>query len=258
MQARREQATIKPYMIGLAGWVHDREGTVLDGVFYPGEDGQPMGESGLHGDEIIRVYQTVDDYFAADPRVFVTRDMLLYYQEGNPNAVVVPDVMVTLGIDKLPVRTSYFVWLEEKAPDVVVEIASRSTRTLDHREKRQIYARIGVAEYVLYDPAPTGGRPPLVLLRLRGDGYQPVAPDGEGLVRSERLQMALRIEGGRLRLYDARTGAMLRSPVERTLAAERRADAAELRAEALDQALATERARVAELEWQLREARGQA
>jgi hypothetical protein len=141
--------------------------------------------------------------------------------------------------------------LEGRPPDVVIEISSISTRARDHREKRAIYAGLGVAEYILYDPVPAARRSPLTLLRLDGDAYAPVRPEADGSVASGRLGLRLRIVDGRLRFYDAGTGAQLRSKAERT-------DEAESALAAVQSRLAALEARLAELERRQREGRGRA
>ncbi len=65
------------------------------------------------------------------------------------NTVVQPDVLVILKahLDRL---TDMGV---TGAPDLVVEVASPATATYDRREKYDAYARAGVPEYWLVDPA---------------------------------------------------------------------------------------------------------
>jgi len=50
-------------------------------------------------------------------------------------------------------RRSYKTWLEEdKTPDFVLEITSKTTRSKDQGAKKGIYAFWGVREYFQYDP----------------------------------------------------------------------------------------------------------
>ena len=73
-------------------------------------------------------------------------------------------------------------WNEPKAPDFVMEITSRRTRSQDQGPKRGTYAFLGVQEYVQYDPTSDYLRPPLRGLSLVGDNYElmptTVSPDG--------------------------------------------------------------------------------
>jgi len=218
-------------------------------VHYPERDGRPMGETETHIREIMRLIQTLDGVFADRPDVYVGGDLLVYYEEGNPRAVVVPDVFVVLGAPKVPWRRIYKLWEEGLPPTFVIEVTSPSTRREDMARKRTLYARLGVSEYVLYDPLDEYLRPPLQGYRLVDGDYRAMETGRDGALLSGALNMRLMLVDGRLRLFDRQSGAMFLSAAERTDAATQRADAeAAARREA-------ER-RVAELEALLRE-RGQ-
>ncbi len=69
---------------------------------------------------------------------------------------VVPDFMLSLGVEPRPVSAkkadrSYMVWVYGKPPDLVIEIVSnREGGELDR--KLEIYAKVRVTYYVVYDP----------------------------------------------------------------------------------------------------------
>ena len=237
-------------------------------VEYPSGDGKPMAENDaqltamLYGIGALRVYyQDRDD-------VYVSGDLLMYYEEGNTRVSVAPDVFVVLGVEDR-VRMNYKVWEEGKAPDFVLEVASKSTWREDLGPKREIYARLGVKEYWVYDPTGEYYAPVLQGLRLAGGGYvrqlAVASPDGALTLTSETLGLELRVQGAEMRFRDPATGETIPSHVEadagrREEAAARRKEAAarreaEIRAEAA--AVRAEReaaarraaeARVAELE----------
>ena len=71
-----------------------------------------------------------------------------------------PDVFVVVGASSHE-RRSYLLWQEPKGPDWVLEITSRSTRAEDQGHKRELYRRLGVAEYWQYDPTGDSLRPAL-------------------------------------------------------------------------------------------------
>ncbi len=69
--------------------------------------------------------------------------------ELAPNNVVQPDVLVILQEHLDRVKDSRIIG----NPDLVVEVASPSTAIFDRREKCDLYARAGVPEYWIADPA---------------------------------------------------------------------------------------------------------
>ena len=75
-------------------------------VDYPTSDGKPMGETDLHRQDMIDVIEVLEDYFAADPRVYVSGNLLLFYERGNRRKHISPDAFVVRGVPKLPRRDS--------------------------------------------------------------------------------------------------------------------------------------------------------
>lgn len=200
-------------------------------VYYPESDGEPMAETDVHLNTLIYLREALRDHFRDDPQVYVAGNLFLYYEEGDIRQVVAPDVFVVKGVPKGDRRT-YLLWEEEnKGPQVVFEVTSRSTRKEDLGPKKGTYEMLRVREYFLFDPLGEYLEPPLVGYWLEEDVYRRVA--GERLV-SEVLELELRVEGSRLWLYDLETGEKLLSPLEAQAArreAEARAEAAEARAE---------------------------
>lgn len=210
-------------------------------IYYPASDGKPMGETELHVLELLRLLATLRDHFAGHPDVYVGGDLILYYEEGNPRRSVVPDLFVALGVPKEPHRPIYKLWEEHIPPTCVIEITSRSTRSKDERDKPELYARLGVSEYFLYDPLAEYLTPSLQGLRLVRGVYSRIAPRPDGSLASVSLGLALRLTGNRLHLFDTATGARLLDPSEQAAAARQQAAIAEQRAE-------TERRRAEEQE----------
>ncbi len=200
-------------------------------VEYPTTDGKPMAETDLHRSEMTDTIQTLEDRFADGPRVYVSGNLLLYYEEGNPRKHVAPDVLLTIGIDKEPRRDYYLVWREGKAPDFVAEITSKTTKREDQKTKFVIYRDIlKVPEYILFDPRAEYLTPPLQGFRLVRADYVAIEPIA-GRLPSEVLGLHLERDGERLRLYDPATGQYLLTRLERREEAERRAEEEHRRAE---------------------------
>ena len=213
-------------------------------IDYPETDGQPMAETPTHRDAMIDAIQVLRRYFAHRPDVYVSGNMMMYYEEGEPRRSVSPDVFVALGVEDKDRRT-YLLWREAKGPDFVLEVTSRSTRRNDQRTKRALYERMGVAEYVLYDPLGEYLEPPLQGFRLAGGEYVEWegtrVPGGVRALHSEVLGLSLHVRARdrALRLRDPVSGEDLLTPVEaaaREAAARGEAEARAARAAAAREA----------------------
>ena len=209
-------------------------------IEYPSGDGKPMAENDAQLAAILYGIGTLRVYYRDRDDVYVSGDLLMYYVEGNPRVSVAPDVFVVFGVEDR-VRMNYKVWEEGKAPDFVLEVASKSTWREDLGRKRDIYARLGVKEYWMYDPTGEYFSPVLQGLRLAGGAYvrrlAVASPDGALTLSSETLGLDLRVQDGEMRFRDPVT--------RRTLLSHSEADAAR---RAADTALRAAEARVAELE----------
>lgn len=200
-------------------------------IVYPESDGKPMGETELHRQEITYVIEALAHRFREAADVYVNGDMFLYYEEGNPRAVVCPDVMVVPGSSKT-VRRIWKTWNEGgRFPSFVVEVTSRDTRSEDLGKKKDLYERLGVEEYFLYDPLEEYLSPRLRGYRRVEGRFQPVRLRRDGSLDSATTGVTFRPEGDRLRLYETATGKPLL-----------RADEALVRLEAAEAELARLRA----------------
>jgi Uma2 family endonuclease len=201
---------------------------------YPTSDGRPMAETDIHRQLMVDLIQTLQDWFAADPNVYVSGNLLLFYEEGNKRRHISPDVFVVFGVPKRP-RPNYLFWKEGRGPGVVIELTSASTRREDTRKKFELYRDVlQIPEYFLFDPNGDYLQPQLQGYRLVGGEYRPMRMS-DGRLRSRQLDLLLGTQGNQLRLFDPATGRRLPTPGEAQNAAERRAiREAEGRAEAED------------------------
>ena len=210
-------------------------------VEYPSSDGQPMAETDHQRTPLAYAVDALRHHFRDRPDVYVSGNLFIYYREGDPRAVVAPDVFVVLGADSAD-RSTYRLWEEPKGPDFVLEITSRSTQREDQVGKRELYRRLGVREYWQFDPTDDYLDPPLQGLELLAGEYRPLAArepgDGTLALASAVLGLELRLSERGLRFHDPRSGRDLANLAE-----------AESR-------LAKAEARVAELEARLRQAGG--
>ena len=247
-------------------------------VDYPSGDGKPLAENDLQLRAIHYAFGALQERYAERPDVYVSADLLIYYEEGNPRVSVAPDTFVVFGVEDR-VRMSYKVWEEGKGPDFVLEVASEHTWREDVRMKPSVYAGLGVREYFLFDPRGEYLSSPLRGYRLVGGGYEPLSVvesiDRSPMMYSEVLGLAFRAKGKALRIHDpamgedllshgeahaARRAAEARAEQEimarqqeaaARQAAEDRAGAAETRAEQETAARQAAEARIAELEARL-------
>ena len=224
-------------------------------IEYPSSDGKPMAETPVHRDVMIDAIQILKRRYASRSDVYVSGDMLMYYEEGNPRKSVAPDVFVVLGASRDEDRDTYLLWREPKAPDFVLEVTSKSTRRNDRVTKHTLYESLGVAEYFLYDPKAEYLNPPLQGFGLRRGRYVPLEamqlPDRAPALYSEVLGLSLHARGRALRLHDPATGEDLLTPEEESAArrdAEARADRESSARRAVEAENAALRARLRELE----------
>jgi Uma2 family endonuclease len=133
------------------------------------------------------------------------------------------------------------------APLFVAEIVSTSTVRTDREGKRIAYARAGIPEYLLFDPAGTLLPTPVVAWRLPQPGarvYVPWLPEPDGSFRSQALGVwfvpdppFLRVRGNDGRLLDPPLAMVRRARwlEEHTASIEERARTAEQRASNLEE-----------------------
>ncbi|WP_337173306.1 Uma2 family endonuclease [Paludisphaera sp.] len=206
-----------------------------DRDLYPDSDGEPMSDNTVQFRWIVLIKEGLEYLFRDRPDVFVAGDLLWYYEEGIPRSRIAPDTMVVFGRPKGD-RGSYRQWEEGGvAPQVVVEILSPSNRVFEMTRKFRTYDDLGVEEYYVYDPGEG-----VLQVWLRRDGRLQEVVETDGWV-SPRL--GVRFVPGEgpesLKLYHP-DGSPFRTALEMqeaTAQAERRALAAERRAELLEQRL---------------------
>jgi Uma2 family endonuclease len=175
-------------------------------IEYPVSDGKPMAESDRHRDLAYDIIAALKHFFRDRPDVYVSGNNFVYYEEGNPRAVVSPDAYVVFGVP-MRQRDCYMAWLEGgRLPDVVFEFTSRKTRREDTHVKRPRYEQVlRVPEYFLFDPRGDYLKPRLQGYRLVGGVYVPLEVVN-GRLHSERLRLDLVQDGDVLRLQDPATG----------------------------------------------------
>ena len=199
-------------------------------VHYPSSDGRPIAESDFQRTPLIYAVDRLRYHFRGRRDVYVSGNLLLYYQKGNPRAAVAPDVFVVLGVSNAD-RSSYRLWEERKGPDFVLEITSRTTYREDQGRKRKLYLSLGVREYWQYDPTRDYLEPPLQGLELSAGEYRGLPErelaDGTLALASGVLGLELRLTERGLRFHDPETGQDLPNLAETDEARQREKQARE-------------------------------
>jgi Uma2 family endonuclease len=200
---------------------------------YPTSDGRPMAETDLHRDLMVALIHRLQAWYATDPTVYVSGNLLLFYVRGNKRKHLSPDVFVVKGVGKKQ-RENYLVWEEGKGPDFVVEVTSSSTRKEDIKKKLELYRDVlKVPEYFLFDPKGDYLKPPLQGYRLVNGAYERIVAE-QGRFRSEELGIYLWRDEADLKLYDPETNQWLLAPEEKVVQetlARQQAEQARLKAE---------------------------
>ncbi|MEG3436464.1 Uma2 family endonuclease [Pannus brasiliensis CCIBt3594] len=183
------------------------------------------------------LWQDRNDYFAAG-------NLTIYYSPNQKKSEDFrgPDFFVVLGTERRLDRKSWVVWAEEgKYPDIIVEILSSSTATIDRTEKKRIYQdTFRTPDYFWFDPDSLEFQG----FRLMEGRYEAIDPNDRGHLWSDRLQLFLGIHEDRLRYFTA-TGELVPTPEEAALQERQRA-------ESTRQQLETEQRRVEQLQARLR------
>ena len=164
-----------------------------------------------------------------------------------------PDLLIALGADLEIYRENngYIISEQRKPPDLVLEIASRSTGRQDVVEKRAAYADLEIPEYWRFDETGEFHGTRLAGDHLVDGQYEPIPIETveEGVLQgySNVLNLLLRWDHGHLGWHDPETGNHIA-----TLAQERvRAESAEARADIERESRMAAEARVLELEAEL-------
>jgi Uma2 family endonuclease len=193
-----------------------------------------MAETDIHRDLMVDLIQTLQARYAADPMVYVSGNLLLFYEEGNRRKHVSPDVFLVRGVAKR-LRDNYLAWEEGKGPDLVIEITSSSTRSEDVKKKMTLYRdTLHVPEYFLFDPRQDYLTPSMQGYRLVDGNYEIIGTVA-GRLPSEILGLHLERVGTQLRLYDPTLGRRLPTNEERIEAERQQAETERQRAEAESQ-----------------------
>ena len=209
----------------------------------PLPDPEPMPDAMQQNPHILYVMQILADLLTDRLDTFADTNTIVYYDPGDRNRRLQPDVYVAFDVDAHAIRrrNGYLIWEVGKPPDFVLEVASETTASNDTGDKRELYARMGVTEYWRFDAS--GGElygTPLVGEYLEQGEYRefPVHTTADGVIwsYSPLLRLNMRWNEGEIELQDPDTGEILldrrgvRLGMEAAMEAERQARLASERA----------------------------
>ena len=221
----------------------------LPDIFY--EDPEPVEDGMLQWKPLLYISGLLERYLRGRPGMFMSGGGYVMYNRDNGYDRVAPEFYIAFDVDVDFIwthLTNFWIWEIGKAPDFVLEMATPSTAEYDLGPKRDLYARLGIAEYWRLDY--TGGDlygDPLVGERLV-DGEYAAYPlqardDGAVIAHSELLDLDICWLGdGAFDVLDPATGQTIdgetriraaRLAIEAALAAETAAQAAEANARTL-------------------------
>jgi Uma2 family endonuclease len=195
-------------------------------------------------------------------RVYLSSELAVYYPGERR---IVPDVLAVVDVDPHE-RMKWVVSAEGKGLDFVLEVHVEGDKGKDHERNVALYARLGIAEYFIFDR----GRLRLRALRLTAGAreYVPILPQG-GRYASHALGLDLVLEGERLRFYSGtapldeadelirKLDAMTDDLIRRREAAEQQREAAEQQRDAAEQQRDAAEQRADEAERELAAARAE-
>jgi Uma2 family endonuclease len=173
-------------------------------------------QGGPHAKLSHRLAGILDLFYEDDAEVMVTWDMKMLW--GIPGLKEpAPDIAVIRGVrDRDAPREVFDVVQEGVRPCLIIEVVSpkyEEVRRNDYVEKREIYARAGIPEYLIVEPFRVRGIPirQWTGYRLGPDGrYGRIEPDGEGRLLSETTGLLFGIaEDSTFLVIDTRTGERL-------------------------------------------------
>jgi Uma2 family endonuclease len=178
-------------------------------IYYPESDGKPMAETDVHRDQMNYLIESLKLFFSNRKIVYISGNIMFYYEEGNPHKSFSPDVMICFGISQEDRRT-YKLWEEKQFPQVVFEISSRATWGEDLNKKWFLYQKFGVKEYYIFDPEYDYLPEPLIAYRLKKGELKQVKVKN-GRIFSEELELEIVDTRKGLRLFDPRTKEFLKT-----------------------------------------------
>jgi Uma2 family endonuclease len=161
---------------------------------------EPPLETDFHREQIDLLIRLLKYWWKDRPDFYISGNLTVYYnaQQLKKRDFRGPDIFVVLGAEKRD-RRSWAIWEEGgKYPNVVIELLSSSTATVDKGEKRDLYQDVWrVPDYFWFHPETME----FAGFHLVNGRYEPIIPTEDGWFWSEQLGLYLGIHEQQLRWF---------------------------------------------------------
>jgi Uma2 family endonuclease len=214
------------------------------------DSNEPEMESSLHAEQLLILVTCLQWLWHEQRDFFIGHNLTIYFsrQQLKNQDFRGPDFFLVKQTEQRP-RRSWVVWEEDgKYPDLIIELLSDSTASVDKGLKKELYqSRFRTPEYFWFSPDTLE----LEGFRLVGHQYQAIALESNGCLWSEELNLYLGIHEQQLR-YFSPEGSLVLTPAEANIQERQRAEQEHQRAEQERQRTEQERQRADRLAAQLK------
>ncbi len=163
---------------------------------------EPPLETDLHRRQIDLLIRLLEYWWRNRNDFYISGNLTVFYsaEQLKTRDFRGPDVFIVLNAEKRD-RRSWAVWEEGgRYPNVVIELLSASTATVDRTTKKDLYQDVWrLPEYYWFDPESLEFKG----FQLVNGTYQGIVPDGAGRLPSAELGLALGIHERQLRWFTA-------------------------------------------------------
>jgi Uma2 family endonuclease len=161
---------------------------------------EPPLETDFHRNQIDLLIRLLKYWWQDRPDFYISGNLTVYYdkQQLKKRDFRGPDIFVVLEAEKKD-RRSWAVWQEGgKYPNVVIELLSSATATVDKGAKKDLYQNVWrVPDYFWFHPETLE----FAGFHLVVGQYEALAPTESGWLWSEQLQLFLGIHERQLRYF---------------------------------------------------------
>lgn len=176
---------------------------VIDNFDLPPSDlysDEPPLETDFHRNQIDLLIRLLQHWWQDRQDFYISGNLTVYYnkQQFKSRDFRGPDVFIVLGTEKKN-RRSWAIWEEGgKYPNVVIELLSNSTASIDRGAKKTLYQDVWrVPEYYWFHPETLE----VAGFHLVESQYETIAPTQQGRFPSQQLGLELGIHERQLRWF---------------------------------------------------------